>query len=158
MTVLAVDPGYGRIGFAVLARPKQGKEILHYSDCFTTPKELAFFERLKLVGEETNRLIECFKPEALAIETLFFNTNQKTALHVAEARGAILYLAMAHGLRIYEYTPLQVKIAVTGYGRGTKSQVITMVHRLVQLEEHARHDDEYDAIAIGLTCLASVRD
>ena len=96
-----------------------------------------------------------YKPEALAMETLFFNSNQKTAMNVAEARGAITYLAMKHGLTFSQYTPLQIKIAVTGSGRADKKQVISMIERLIITNKEVAQDDEYDAIACGLTFFAS---
>jgi crossover junction endodeoxyribonuclease RuvC len=154
MKVLGVDPGFGRVGFAVLESQNNNQHI-RYSDCFSTSAKTTFHKRLACIGEETERLIESFKPDVLAIETLFFNTNQKTALQVAEARGVIQYMAARQNIPIHEYTPLQVKIAITGYGLGTKAQVIAMLHRLLSIEERERYDDEYDAIAIALTCLVS---
>jgi crossover junction endodeoxyribonuclease RuvC len=93
----------------------------------------------------------------MAIETLLFNTNQKTALSVAEARGVIIAQASRLGLDVHQYTPLQVKSAVVGYGRGTKEQIITMVKTLSDIEGNKKTDDEYDAIAIGITCLVSIK-
>lgn len=153
--IIAVDPGYERVGFAVIEKEERGKEILLYSDCFETSAKLPFEERLLSIGAETERLIKKWGPEAFAIETLFFNTNQKTASRVSEARGALIYLAARHGLSVSEYTPLQVKIAITGYGRSEKRQVTDMVKKLITIEKSIKRDDEYDAIAIGLTHLAS---
>jgi crossover junction endodeoxyribonuclease RuvC len=126
---------------------------------------------LAALVKEIARIIQEFKPEALAIEKLFFVTNQKTAISVAEARGAVLAEAARARLPVFEYTPLQVKIAVTGYGRSDKRQVTEMIKKLISLPEEKSHplgdlgtpftkgrkrlDDEYDAIAVGLTCLAS---
>ncbi|MCX6755818.1 MAG: crossover junction endodeoxyribonuclease RuvC, partial [Candidatus Nomurabacteria bacterium] len=98
-----------------------------------------------------------YKPTALAIEKLFFTTNQKTVMGVAEARGVIVYSAIKHGLKIFEYTPPQIKIAVTGYGKSDKSAVMSMVPKLIKIEKIIKSDDELDAIAIGLTCLACER-
>ncbi|MDO8572787.1 MAG: crossover junction endodeoxyribonuclease RuvC [bacterium] len=154
MRVLAIDPGYERLGIAVLEK-KDGKEILLYSDCFKTSSKLPFENRLILIGEELSRIIGVYKPEALAIETLFFNSNQKTAMRVAEARGVIIYASVSRGLTLYEYTPLQIKIAVTGYGKADKEQVSFMIQKLLGLTGDARHDDETDAIAVGITCIAS---
>jgi len=91
----------------------------------------------------------------MAIENLFFNSNQKTALKVSEARGIIMYQALSGGLKVFEYTPLQIKIAITGYGRGDKKQVTDMLHHLIKIDKKIKYDDEYDAIAVGLTHLAS---
>lgn len=163
MRVLAIDPGYERLGLAVLERTPAGKDILLGSACFQTSAKLPFHDRLFLLGEEVGAWIQKWQPSVLAIETLFFNTNQKTAMRVSEARGAIIYEARRQGLSVREFTPLQIKIAITGDGRGSKEQVIRMVHRLVSFEKSpessekkdAKKDDEYDAIAIGLAFLAS---
>ena len=158
MIVLGIDPGYERVGIAVIKKEENSKEILLYSNCFKTKKELIFNERLFLVGDEINRVIKKFKPDVLAIESLFFNTNQKTALLVSEARGVIIYEAKRNNLEVYEYTPLQIKNAVTGYGRASKNQVDTMVRQLISIPEKIKQDDEIDAIAIALTCLASYKN
>ncbi len=153
MRVLSIDPGYERIGIAVI-ESSAPKESVLYSDCMRTSPKDPFPDRLKQVGLEVERLLSLYTPDAVALEQLFFNTNQKTAMHVAEVRGALLYIARKAGIKTYEYTPLQVKIAILGYGRGEKKQVIAMVERLVTLPQSSRLDDEYDAIAVGLTCLA----
>ena len=155
MKILSIDPGYERVGIAVLE--KTNKEQLIYSNCFKTSKELAFIERLELIGQEVERIIKTHKPEALAIEKLFFNTNQKTATNVSEVRGALIYIALKSGLKVFEYTPLQIKVAVAGDGHGDKTQVITMLKNLIKIEKDIKYDDEYDAIAVGLTCFASER-
>lgn len=155
MRIIAIDPGYERIGIAILE--KNGKETILYSKCFKTKAELPFVDRLELIGREVARIIGEYQPEALSIENLFIETNQKTAMRVAEARGAILYQARILGLEIYEYTPLQIKVAVTGYGKATKTQVMTMVKKLVSGAESIKQDDEIDAIAIGLTHFAHYR-
>mgnify|MGYP001948852402 CR=1 FL=1 len=152
--ILAVDPGYERLGIAILEQNVSEGESLIYSSCFTTPKDREFNERLRMLGCEIDRLISEFAPQALALETLFFTKNQKTAMLVAEARGVILYEATKHSLPIYEYSPLQIKTAVTGYGKSDKDQVTTMVKQLIGVEKEIQHDDEYDAIAVGLTCFA----
>ncbi len=156
MKILSIDPGYERVGIAVLE--KADKEKLVYSDCFKTSKEFSFIERLELIGQEVERVIEEYKPEALAIEKLFFNTNQKTATNVSEVRGALIYIALKNKLKVFEYTPLQIKVAVAGDGHGDKTQVITMLKNLIKIEKQIKYDDEYDAIAVGLTCFASERN
>lgn len=158
MRVLAIDPGYERVGIAVLEQSAGNKESVVYSDCFKTPSTLSFHERLHHIGKEIERCIATFSPEACAIEKLYFNSNQKTAMQVSEARGMMLYVFTKNQLPVYEYTPLQVKVAVTGHGRSDKKQVTAMVERLVSLTKGTRHDDEYDAIAVGITCLASERN
>ena len=158
MRILGIDPGYERVGIAVIEKDGTSKENLLYSNCFKTKKELIFNERLFLVGDEINKIIRQFKPRVLAIESLFFNTNQKTALLVSEARGVIIYEAKKQGLDVYEYTPLQIKNAVTGYGRASKDQVDTMVRQLISIPKTTKQDDEVDAIATALTCLASYKN
>ena len=155
MRVIAVDPGYERLGVAVVERAG-GREVVLHSDCLITPK-IALPLRLRMLGEKFEALITAWSPEYFATEKLFFESNQKTSLGVAEAKGMLSYLAAKHGLASAEFTPLQVKMAVTSYGRADKQQVILMLHRLVSIEKKIAHDDEYDAIAVGLTCLATMR-
>lgn len=156
MRILSIDPGYERLGIAILEKnPGDKKETLLYSDCFKTSAKLAFVTRLSQIGKELEKLIDEYQPKALAIETLFFSNNQKTAMRVSEARGVIIYTMAGRGLPVHEYTPLQIKIAVTGHGKSDKKQVIAMVPRLIDIKKKIAHDDEYDAIAIGLTCIAS---
>lgn len=155
MKIISIDPGYERLGIAIIKKEETSKETLIYSACFKTSAKLPFTSRLKLIGDETERLIKKFSPSALAIETLFLSNNQKTAMRVSEVRGAILYIATINNLKIYEYTPLAIKIATTGYGKSTKNQMIAMIPRLIKIDKKIAHDDEYDAIAVGITCLAS---
>lgn len=157
MRLLAIDPGYERLGIAVLEKLSGQKETLLYSACVHTAKTLPHAERLLKIADEVQRVIATFKPKAAAVEKLFLSVNQKTAMPVAEARGAILTEAARAGLSVHEYTPLQIKIAVTGYGRSDKKQVAHMVKRLISLPRKKMLDDEYDAIAVGLTHLASAR-
>ena len=154
MKILAIDPGFERVGVAIIEKNNSSKHSLVYSDCFKTKKTLAFHSRLSLIGAEVESLIKKYKPRALAIEKLYFATNQKTAMGVAEARGVIIYCASHNGLNIFEYTPPQIKVAVTGYGKADKNMVINMVPKLINIEKKTKSDDELDAIAIGITCLA----
>jgi len=155
MRILAIDPGYDRLGVAVLE--KKTSETLLFSDCIETTKKSDFDDRLLIICKGIQDIIHNYKPQYLAMENLFFNTNQKTASRVAEVRGALIYIAKNNSMKTYEYTPLQVKMAVTGYGRSDKTQVTEMVKRLVKIEKKHILDDEFDAIAVGLTCLASLR-
>ncbi|MDE2116937.1 MAG: crossover junction endodeoxyribonuclease RuvC [Patescibacteria group bacterium] len=162
MKLIAIDPGYERLGIAVIEKTPQsqrgsGKETLVYSDCFKTDKALPHNERLGLVAAELDRVIDEFAPAALCLETLFFSVNQKTAIKVAEVRGVILAAAAKHDLKVYEYGPGQIKVAVTGYGKSDKAQVMSMIPRLIRITKPIKHDDEYDAIAVGLTCFATER-
>ena len=155
MRVLAIDPGYERLGLAVLEKKSGGKEQLIFSECFQTPKTSLFPDRLHAVGVELCKITKEYSPDAIAIESLFFTNNQKTAMHVAEVRGVIMYEAMNHSLKFAEYTPAQIKIAVTGDGHADKKQIFSMVPRLVKINKEIKFDDEYDAIAIGITYLAN---
>lgn len=158
MRILGIDPGFERLGVAVLEKNKNDKkEIVIFSECFKTSSKLPFGERLQLIGEEIQRVIKKYKPEVLAIETLFLNTNQKTVMRVAEARGVVVYEAAKAGLKIFEASPPQIKIATTGYGRANKDQIMKMVKILVDLDKMKTSDDELDAIAIALTAFAHLK-
>lgn len=155
MKILGIDPGFERLGVAVLEKnPGDKNEQVIYSQCFKTSAKLEFSDRLKLIGEEVNTVIKKYKPEILAIETLFLTTNQKTVMHVAEARGVVIYEAIKAGLKIFEASPPQIKIATTGYGKADKEQVMRMVKMLVKIDNTKKSDDELDAIAIALTGFA----
>jgi len=154
MKILAIDPGFERVGVAILEKTNTPKHNLVYSNCFKTSAVIPFHERLTLIGNELEKIIKKYKPEALAIEKLYFTTNQKTVMGVSEARGVIIYTASRNGLKIFEYTPPQIKVAVTGYGKSNKDAVIYMVRKLIEVKDSVVSDDELDAIAIGLTMLA----
>ena len=153
MIILGIDPGYERLGIAVLEKNKGKEEVIH-SECFKTSAKLKFEERLFLIGQKIEEIIKKYKPEVLAIETLFSNTNQKTVMHVAEARGVVIYEAIKAGLKIFEASPPQIKIATTGYGKADKEQVMRMVKMLVKIDNTKKSDDELDAIAIAITGFA----
>lgn len=153
MKVLAIDPGYDRVGIAVMDK-KSGEEILYYSKCLETDKKQNLNDRVLEIGLIIEKLIHEHQPDTLAIETLFFNKNIKTALGVAEARGVIIYLAKKHNCQVFEFGPQEIKIATTGYGKSDKKAVYDMVRRLVRNVPENALDDEYDAIAVGITCLA----
>jgi crossover junction endodeoxyribonuclease RuvC len=153
MRVLAIDPGFDRCGVAVLEY-QDGKEQLLYSACIETNRAAAFSERLEQIGTKIEELIVTHTPTALGIEKLFFNKNITTGIHVAEARGMILYIAQCHDLTLYEHGPQEVKVAVTGYGNSDKTGVYAMLNRLLPNIPQSAKDDEYDAIAVGITTLA----
>lgn len=157
MRILGVDPGYERLGIAILEKEKGGKERVLFSECFKTPAKMDFSERLSMLGGEVKKIIRNYRPEALAIETLFLTTNQKTVMRVAEARGVVIYEAASAGLRIFEASPPQIKIATTGYGASDKKQIIKMVKMLVEIDDAKKSDDELDAIAIAITGLAHMK-
>ncbi len=157
MKILAIDPGFERVGIAVIEKSKSPKHSVVYSECFKTSAKIPFTDRLVLIGKKIDEVIKKYKPQALAIEKLYFTTNQKTVMNVAEARGTIIYTCALRDLQIFEYTPPQIKVATTGYGKATKDMVMNMVVKLVDMPHATKSDDEIDAIAIGLTCLACER-
>ncbi len=154
MRVLSVDPGYDRLGVAIIEKDGKKNETLLYSNCITTSKKLNYPERLEKIANEVENLIKKYSPQIFASESLFFTKNQKTAIDVAGSRGMLLYIANKNNLKIFEYTPLQIKIAITGYGKSDKNQVQSMTRKLIKIDENSKLDDEYDAIAVGLTCFA----
>lgn len=156
MRVLAIDPGYDRVGVAIMEKVNN-KEILIHSECILTSKTDTLTNRLLALGQRIEALITEHQPTAVGIETLFFNTNQKTGIGVAQARGIIIYLALRAGCTVYEFGPQEIKVAVTGYGKSDKKAVIDMVKRLVANVPDKALDDEYDAIAVGITTLAHYR-
>lgn len=154
MRILSIDPGFERVGIAIIEKTFLQKNKLVYSACFKTSAKIPFPERLRNIGIEVERIIKKYKPEVLAIEKLYFTTNQKTVMGVSEARGVMVYVASKNGLSIYEYTPPQIKVAVTSYGKASKEMVMSMVPKLIDIKKGINQDDELDAIAIGITCLA----
>lgn len=151
MRILAIDPGYDRLGIAVV-EGNPSRPTLVMSEC-VLPEKGAREDRLARVSDAIARAVETYRPDALAIEALFFSVNKKTAIGVAEARGAILAVAGAASLPVIERSPQQVKLAVTGHGGADKASVARMVPKLVALPEKKRLDDELDAIAIGIASL-----
>ena len=157
--ILGVDPGFERLGIAILEKNKSDKkEKVIFSTCFKNSAKLDFPERLFLIGDKIKEIIEEYKPEILSIETLFLNTNQKTVMKVSEARGVVIYEASRKKLKIFEASPPQIKIATTGYGRSDKTQINKMVKMLVDIDEKVKSDDELDAIAIALTAFANIKN
>ncbi len=154
MRVLAIDPGYDRLGLAILDKDVAGVVTYIYSTCVLTDRTSPHAERLTIIGSALRKAIQTYRPHTLAIETLFFNKNIKTALLVAEARGVILYEATQGSCSIHELSPQAIKIALTGYGKSDKQAVTAMVKRLIRGVPTSALDDEYDAIAIGMTHLA----
>ncbi len=151
MILLAIDPGFERLGLAIIEKIGRGKEMLLYSECFKTSAKLPHQERLRLIGNKIEDLIKKYKPTELATEKLFLTSNQKTVIPVAEARGVILYIAGLHNMSVGEYSPPQIKVAVTGHGHSDKKQIMAMIPRLIVVTKTIKSDDEFDAIAIGLT-------
>lgn len=156
MRTIGIDPGYDRCGIAIIERAN-GTDTLLHSCCIETDRTAEFVERLHELGSRFEALLAKYTPDHAGIETLFFSKNQKTAMAVAEARGTLLFLARRHGAKVHEYSPQEVKVAVTGYGKSDKAAITAMLPRLLSKVPQKAHDDEFDAIAIAVTCLAHHR-
>lgn len=156
MKVLGIDPGYDRLGIAIVAK-ENDQEKLIFSDCIVTDKKAGLAKRIHVAGQAFKKILVEYGPDAVALETIFFNKNIKTAIGVAQMRGVLLFLAEEAGCVVSEYGPQEIKVAVTGYGKSDKNAVIDMVKRLVKGVPDSALDDEYDAIAVAVTCLAHYR-
>ncbi len=156
MRVLGIDPGIARTGWGVI-KVENGKFKVENYGCIETSSKSKVQDRLQEIYKKILNLIKKYSPEEMAIEELFFNTNAKTAFVVGQARGVILLAAGENKLPLAIYTPLQVKIAVTGYGRADKMQIGKMVKTILNLNEIPKPDDTADALAVGLTHLFSRR-
>jgi len=150
MKILGIDPGIARCGWGVLETRNSKLEVRGFGCIETSPKKHVQ-DRLLEIYQEVNKIIKTYRPDALSIEELFFNTNAKTAFVVGQARGVILLAAAENNLTIGIYTPLQVKLALTGYGRAEKPQVGQMVKVLLKLKEVPKPDDTADGLAIAIT-------
>ena len=149
MVILGIDPGLAIVGWGVVEYKGSKFRTLDYG-AITTPKEMNTQQRLKKIYDDLADIIRKYRPDQVAIEELFFNTNTTTGIRVSEARGVILLICEQAQMGIFEYTPLQVKQAVVGYGRAEKKQVITMVTMLLGLPEPPKPDDTADALAIAI--------
>ena len=149
MRIIGIDPGYAIVGYGFIDYIGNKFKIVEYG-AITTESNQNMNERFKSIHDDLNTIIERTKPEFLAIEELFFNSNQKTAINVAQARGVLLLSALNHGISVHEYTPLQVKQAVAGYGRAEKKQVQLLVKSILGLEKVPKPDDTADALAIAV--------
>ena len=147
--ILGIDPGFATIGFGLIAADRAQVQMLRYG-AITTPAGMEFSERLLLIYEDMTELLSLLKPDAVAVEELFFNTNITTGIQVAHGRGVILLACRKYGVPIFEYTPSQVKQAVAGYGKADKHQVMDMTRRLLHLSEMPRPDDAADGLALAL--------
>ena len=149
MIILGIDPGYAIVGFGIIKYENNRFTVLDFG-AITTPAGMEFTERLKSIYEDLAYLFDKYHPDALSIEKLFFNTNKKTAVDVAQARGVILLAAKMNGAECFEYTPLQVKQSVVGYGRAEKKQVQEMTRQLLGLSAVPKPDDTADALAMAI--------
>ena len=156
MIIMGVDPGVARLGYAFIEIKKKGGEskAIDYGCIITTP-DLCPGDRLKKINNELNKLIKKYQPKIMAVENLFFFKNLKTAMPVSQAKGVILLTAAKKKIPVYEFTPLQMKMAITGYGKAEKKQVQKMIQTMLNLEEkpkdkNKRKDDATDALGIAL--------
>lgn len=150
MRILGIDPGYAIVGFGVLDYDGRSFSVVNFG-AITTPAEMSFDERLEVIYKDMTDVIAIYKPDAISLEKLFFNTNHTTAIDVAQARGVILLCARQNGVKSFEYTPLQVKNSVVGYGRAEKKQVQEMTRSMLRLKEIPKPDDAADALALAIT-------
>ena len=151
MRILGIDPGIATIGFGVIETRSSGRGYrLLNCGVISTPAHTPLSDRLEQIYKDMMQLIDAFKPDAVSIEELFFNTNITTGIAVAHGRGVILLACKMSGVEIFEYTPLQVKQAVVGYGRAEKKQVMDMVRRLCELKAAPKPDDAADAVALAI--------
>ena len=149
MKILGIDPGIATVGFAVLESNRSAYNLQQCGDIETSSK-LSLSERLKQIYQDLLELLELFQPDCMSVEEIFFNTNITTGISVAHGRGVILLAAANSDLPAYEYTPLQVKQAVVGYGKAEKKQVMEMVKRICNLKSTPKPDDAADAVAVAI--------
>ena len=154
MRVLGIDPGFDRLGIAVVEKEGGQRERVLFSSCVTTSAKDLFPKRLREVVNEARHIMEEWKPDIVALETLLITKNQKTAMRVAETRGALIYIAETLGIPSKEYSPSKIKLSVGGHGRADKRDVERMVRLLVSFPKENVLDDEIDAVAVAITCLA----
>ena len=150
MKIIAIDPGYDRVGVAIIEKTGTEREILHFSTCITTDRKMGFYERLGHIQKELIHIIHNHKPEILVMEELYFAKNTTTALKVAEARGIISGTAISKNITVEEIHPNHVKIAITGHGAAKKEDILFMLPKLITLDTLHKLDDELDAVAMVL--------
>ncbi len=149
MIILGIDPGYAIVGYGVIEYRNNHFSVIDYG-AVTTEAKTPFNERLEIIYDELSTIINKYSPEAMAIEKVFYNSNAKTVIDVSQARGVIMLAAQKNRIPVYEYTPLQVKQSVVGYGRAEKKQVQEMIRRILALEKVPKPDDTADALAMAV--------
>lgn len=158
MLIMGIDPGYAIVGYGVVEYSRGRYRSLEHG-AIVTKAGTEFGRRLEIIYDNLSALLSTYKPDCISVEKLYFQNNQKTAIQVAEARGVVLLAAQKAGVKVYEYTPLQVKSAITGYGKAQKYQVMEMTKRLLCLSEVPKPDDTADALALAIThaqCMGSL--
>lgn len=156
MKIISIDPGYDRIGVAILEKDplKKPSESVVFSTCIITDKKQSFYERMQYVQGELIKILDQYQPEQLAIEELYFAKNTKTALRVAEAKGIIVGTVLGKNIPVTELHPNHIKIAITGYGAAKKEDILFMLPKLITINTIGKIDDELDAIAVGIAYFA----
>ena len=150
MIIIGIDPGTATTGYGLIRKEKNKKPRVIDYGCIKTSPDFPTGERLKKINQELNKIINKYKPKVLAVENVYFFKNLKTAMPVSQAKGVILLTAAKKKIPVYEFTPLQVKMAITGYGKAEKKQVQKMVQVLLNMKEAPRIDDAADALGIAL--------
>jgi crossover junction endodeoxyribonuclease RuvC len=156
MRIIGIDPGTGILGFGILDWQKN-KITLVDAGVIRTPVKQPDSQRLLTIFDELTELIKQYEPSVMAVEKLFFAQNVTTAMSVSQARGVVLLLGEQHKMELYEFTPMQIKQAITGYGKATKQQIQEMVRTLLGLKEIPKPDDAADALACAITCTMNMR-
>ena len=154
MVIFGIDPGYAIVGCGVVRYERGNFSLIGYG-AVTTSKDMPFNKRLKKIYDDLSELLLRFKPDAVSMERLYFNTNQKTAIDVAQARGVAVLAVENAGIPLYEYTPLQVKQSIVGYGRAEKIQVQNMTKMFLKLDKIPKPDDAADALGVAI-CHANI--
>jgi crossover junction endodeoxyribonuclease RuvC len=154
MRIIAIDPGYDRAGVAILEKSPGRKEELLFSTCVVTDRKADFYDRIRQIQHDVEEVVKKYHPERLIMEELYFANNSPTALRVAEARGIVSGVAVQQGIPVSEIHPNHVKIAITGYGRAKKDDMLFMLSKLIDLGNDKKLDDEIDAIAVGIAYFA----
>ena len=154
MIILGIDPGTARTGFSIIKKTRDAKQKFKALDygCIQTCPTLSAGERLKKINSEINKLIKKFNPKIIAVERVYFFKNLKTVMPVSQAKGVILFTAAKKRIPVYEITPLQMKMAITGYGRAEKKQVQEAIQKILKLKEFPKDDDAADAMGVALCC------
>ena len=156
MIIIGIDPGFAITGYGIIEKTGNKNKIIACG-VITTCKSEIFCNRLKINHDRLDEIIKKYKPDIFSIEELFFAQNTKTAINVAQSRGVLILTAIENNLKIFEYTPLQIKQALVGYGRADKNQMQQMTKRILNLKEIPKPDDAADALAVALTCSMSYK-
>ncbi|HEY4483666.1 MAG TPA: crossover junction endodeoxyribonuclease RuvC [Candidatus Paceibacterota bacterium] len=154
MIILGIDPGYDRLGIAIIDKQPKLKEKLIYSTCLTSNKKDNFPNRLKTLGLDFKKILDSYNIDLVNIESVFIANNKKTAMKIGEVRGMLIFLCASNNIPVIEMTPLEIKMAITGFGNASKDQIMKMAKMLISIPPEVKLDDEFDAIVIALAGLS----